>query len=348
MTTKEFIEEWKNSESYVTVKTSGSTGKPKEMKADKEKMRASARMTCKILGLKRGDVALLCMNVDYIGAKMMVVRALEAGLKLVEVEVSGHPLLEIRDKGLRIKDYNLSDATKSQYQPSIDFAAMVPMQVYNSLKGTKEERERLRAIKHLIIGGGAIDKELERELQDFTNAVWSTYGMTETLSHIALRRLNGEERSEWYKPLDGVETSTDERGCLTIDAPMVHDGTLVTNDIVEIKEDGSFKVKGRADNVICSGGIKIQIEEVEKALRGKIKNDYAITKRKSIKFGEEEVMMVACKSDEELENIRKTCEETLPKYRQPKEYIRVEDIPRTETGKIKRGVSIKTESKFFG
>ena len=163
-----FLEEWNNGLPYVEVKTSGSTGVPKRMRVEKCRMMNSARVTCDFLGLKAGDNALLCMSTDYIAGKMMVVRAIERGLQLITVEPSGHPLAG--QKGLA---------------PSIDFAAMVPLQVYNSLQ-VPEERERLRNIRHLIIGGGAIDEGLQAALKDFPNAVWSTYGMTETLSHIAL------------------------------------------------------------------------------------------------------------------------------------------------------------------
>ena len=199
MSLQEFLEEWRDESPYVSVQTSGSTGAPKQMLVEKRRMLASARRTCDFLGLQPGDTALLCMSLDYIAGKMMVVRALERHLKLICVEPSGHPMKQ-----------------KDGYT----FAAMVPMQVYNSLQ-VAEERERLREIKHLIIGGGAVDEALAQELKDFPNGVWSTYGMTETLSHIALRRLNGDEASEWYTPFPSVEVSLSEDGCLVIDAPEV-------------------------------------------------------------------------------------------------------------------------------
>ena len=238
MTLEEFLDEWNNGSERVLVHTSGSTGAPKPLWVEKRRMEASARITCDFLGLKEGDTALLCMPLDYIAGKMMVVRSLVRKLKLMVVEPTGHPL------------------AAHQLPRGLTFAAMVPMQVYNSLQ-VPEERERLRQIRHLIIGGGAIDDALARELKDFPNYVWSTYGMTETLSHIALRRLNGAEASEWYTPFDNVRISQSEDGCLVIDAPEVCAERLVTNDIVEISQ-GRFRVVGRKDNVICSGGIKIQ------------------------------------------------------------------------------------------
>ena len=209
------------------------------------------------------------------------------------------------------------------------------MQVWNSLQ-VPEERERLRKIHHLIIGGGAIDEALARELKDFPHAVWSTYGMTETLSHIALRRLNGPGASEWYTPLPGVRVWTNEEGCLVVDAPQVCDGPITTNDIVApFVEDGkgAFRILGRKDNVICSGGIKIQAEEVERMLKGKLQKPFAITKRKDEKFGE---IVVLLTEDANIRAVKDICEKALPRYWRPRLYMRIDEIPLTETGKVAR------------
>ena len=294
----------------MEVKTSGSTGEPKRMMVEKSRMLNSARITCDFLGLKPGDTALLCMSTDYIAGKMMIVRSIERGLKLISVEPSGHPLA-------------------NNYQ--LDFAAMVPMQVYNSLQ-VPEEKERLMAIRHLIIGGGAIDDAMEAELKKFPNAVWSTYGMTETLSHIALRRISGPEASEWYMPFPTVKLSTTDEGCLVIDAPEVCADTLVTNDIVELKSDGRFRVLGRKDNVICSGGIKIQIEEVERELKPYARVPYIISKKKDEKFGEIVVLL----TEGDIDEMKTICEKYLPKYHRPKLYQHIDQIPLTETGKPAR------------
>jgi O-succinylbenzoic acid--CoA ligase len=251
------------------------------------------------------------MSLDYIAGKMMVVRSIECNLKLITVEPSGHPLTE-----------------DSKY----DLVAMVPMHVYNSLQ-VPEEKERLMQIKHLIIGGGAIDETMEEELRDFPNAIWSTYGMTETLSHIALRRLNGKEASEWYEPFPSVKVRLNEEGCLVIDAPEVCEETLVTNDIAEIEASGRrFRILGRKDNVICSGGIKIQTEEVERTLKPYLDAPYMISKRPDPKFGEIVVLL----TEGDISDAREACERILPKYQQPKDYLRVDRIPLTETGKPAR------------
>ena len=315
MSLEEFLSEWNNDSLFVHVQTSGSTGAPKPMLAEKRRMLASARITNDFLGLREGDVALLCMSLDYIAGKMMVVRSIERGLKLLTVEPSGHPL-------------NHSQLATDDCQ--IDFAAMVPLQVYNTLQ-VPEERKRLLQIRHLIIGGGAIDEALGAELKNFPNAVWSTYGMTETLSHIALRRLSGPEASDWYIPFPSVKVSLSEDGCLVIDAPEVCPERLVTNDIAEISPQG-FRILGRKDNVICSGGIKIQIEEVESRLRPFLRVPYLISKRPDPKFGEVSVLLTEGSIDE----ARQICERILPKYYLPRHYLHVDRIPLTETGKPAR------------
>lgn len=315
MSLEEFLSEWNNDSLFVHVQTSGSTGAPKPMLAEKRRMLASARITNDFLGLREGDVALLCMSLDYIAGKMMVVRSIERGLKLITVEPSGHPL---NHSQLAIDDCQ------------IDFAAMVPLQVYNTLQ-VPEERKRLLQIRHLIIGGGAIDEALGAELKNFPNAVWSTYGMTETLSHIALCRLSGPEASDWYMPFPSVKVSLSEDGCLVIDAPEVCPERLVTNDIAEISPQG-FRILGRKDNVICSGGIKIQIEEVESRLRPFLRVPYLISKRPDPKFGEVSVLLTEGSIDE----ARQICERILPKYYLPRHYLHVDRIPLTETGKPAR------------
>lgn len=333
MTLEDFFSEWNNGSDRVLVHTSGSTGKPKPMMVEKKRMLNSARITCDFLGLKPGDSALLCMSLDYIAGKMVVVRSIERHLHLISVPPSGYPLKDVDEE--------------------ITFAAMVPMQVYNTLQ-VPEERERLTHIRHLIIGGGAIDASLEKELQALPGniAIWSTYGMTETLSHIALRRINGDEPSEWYQPFDSVHISQTEEGCLVIDAPQVCAETLVTNDIVEIEpyiynkvEKLRFRIKGRKDNVICSGGIKIQIEEVETLLKPHLEKPFMLAKKKDGKFGEIAVLL---SEDEDIKRVEATVRRLLSdesekssdhkkyKYWIPKEFRYVEHLPLTETGKPKR------------
>ena len=326
MSTEEFIRQWHDGSDTVEVRTSGSTGNPKVMRVEKSRMLASARMTCDFLGLKSGDTALLCMSVDYIAGKMMVVRSIERGLRLMTVEPSSHPLA-------------LSDFT-DEMGKNLDFAAMVPLQVYNSLQ-VPRERELLGKIRHLIIGGGPLDPSLENELRGFDNAIWHSYGMTETLSHIALRRVSGSTATPWFTPLPGIEVTTNDDGCLVIDAPHLCPERLTTRDVVEMEMENGlprFKVLGRIDNVINTGGVKIHIEQVEKMLAPHITCPFLITKCPDPKFGEVVVMLLQG-NQEEITVARRACELHLAKYARPKHIFAVPALPLTPTGKPARNLA---------
>ena len=320
-----FLAQWRQPSPTITVTTSGSTGTPKTIHVYKERMRASARATCQTLHLHEGQRALLCLSTRYIAGMMMVVRALECGMQLVEAPVSQHPLsIDIGE---------------------IHFAAMVPAQVWASLN-VERERERLSHIGCLIIGGGSIDEALERELSSFPNAIYSTYGMTETLSHVALRRVSGSDASPWYRPLPGVTISAGADNCLVIDAPHVCEGRLHTHDIVCFHLDGiRFQILGRSDNVICSGGVKIQTEEAERLLRPHISLPFMITKRPHPQWGEEVVLLVEQTAglSKQIDDVTllETCAGLLPLHWSPRAVVRVSRLPLTATGKPDRATAQK-------
>ena len=295
----DFLAEWFNDSDTVKVHTSGSTGTPKALLVEKRRMMNSAMLTV---------------------GKMVVVRALVAGLNLIPVTPCGHPL----------QDMN---------QP-LAFGALIPMQVYNSLQNPTE-RERLKSIRHLIIGGGAIDPDMEEALRAFPCDVWSTYGMTETLSHIALRKLNGPDASEWYTPFEHVTLNQSEEGTLIIDAPLVCPQQLITNDIIELNNAGQFRILGRKDNTINTGGIKVQIEQVESTLKPLLPFPFAITSAPDAKFGERIVLLIQHEgpfSEEEKQNIHRACQQ-LPTYWHPKQLIQVTSLPLTGTGKPDRATA---------
>jgi len=311
-----FLSEWFNDSPFITVHTSGSTGAPKDITVRKEQMRQSALMTCSFLGLQKGDTALLCLPLHYIAGKMMVVRALVCELNLIVQYPSGHPL----------KDFKASKDLKE----SISLAAMTPMQIYNTLQAP-EEAEQLSSISNLLIGGGFIPAELEKEIKNRPNSIYATYGMAETLSHIALRRLNGSDASLYYTPFPSVHISLSEENTLIIQAPLVTEQILTTNDIAEIKEDGCFRILGRKDNVINSGGIKIQIEEVEELLHSIIPVNFVITSIPHPKYGEAIVLLA-----NRVEGLEEIIKKKLTSYQRPKYIWKVKDIPLTRTGKIDR------------
>ena len=308
-----FLEKWFDASPVITVHTSGSTGTPKELVVRKDRMMQSARLTCEFLNLQAGDTALLCMNLRYIGAMMVVVRSLVAGLNLIVRPASGHPLSDIEEP--------------------LRFAAMVPLQVYNTLR-VPEEKARLEQTDILIIGGGAVDDSLEAEMSALPTAVYSTYGMTETLSHIALRRLNGDTASKHYYPFPSVELSLSAESTLVIKAPLICGEVLQTNDIACLYPDGSFTIAGRKDNVINSGGIKIQAEEMEKRLRPFIPVPFVVTSVPDPRLGQALTLLIVGQVDvRELESKLQT---VLDAYHRPRHIFMTESIPQTENGKTDR------------
>lgn len=308
-----FLEKWFDASPVITVHTSGSTGTPKELVVRKDRMMQSARLTCEFLNLQAGDTALLCMNLRYIGAMMVVVRSLVAGLNLIVRPASGHPLSDIEEP--------------------LRFAAMVPLQVYNTLR-VPEEKERLEQTDILIIGGGAVDDTLEAEISALPTAVYSTYGMTETLSHIALRRLNGETASKHYYPFPSVELSLSAESTLVIKAPLICGEVLQTNDIACLYPDGSFIIAGRKDNVINSGGIKIQAEEMEKRLRPFIPVPFVVTSVPDPRLGQALTLLIAGQVD--VRELESKLQMVLDAYHRPRHIFMTESIPQTENGKTDR------------
>ena len=265
-------------------------------------------MTVAFLQLKEQNTALLCMPLEHIAGKMVVVRALHKHLKIIAQEPTANPF--------------------AKAPQGLHFAAVTPMQAYCALEDA-HSREVMASCRKIIIGGGFIDKNLYDKLLSLPNEIYHSYGMTETLSHIALKRINKD--NNLFKPLPGVTIELSPRGTLVIEAPQICPMRLETNDIAEITKDG-FIIKGRIDNVINSGGIKLIPEEIEAKLSQVIKTAIAVTARKSAKYGEEVILISEEKLNEDLLN--KACQ-MLHKYEKPKAVI-THKIPLTATNKINR------------
>lgn len=308
---KNFLEEWLSHAETVKVQTSGSTGIPKVFEVEKNRMRNSAKMTCDFLGLKQENTALLCLPVEYISGKMMVVRAMERKLKLFIENPSVKPLQNL--------DFN------------VDFCAMTPLQVENSL-------EKLHFIKNLIIGGAAVSENLKLKIKSVIKSaevrIFETYGMSETLSHIALKQIFPAEEL-WFTVFEDVEISTDSRGCLEIFAPKLNQEKLQTNDLVEIKNEKQFRFLGRADNVINSGGSKIFPEELEALIKKSISNEIVFVGIPDEILGQKLIMVVEGNLTE-IENELLSQISYQKSFHRPKEIIFVEEIPRTPNGKVDR------------
>jgi len=248
-----FCQEWLAGQKTFVLKTSGSTGTPKPITLQRKHMVLSANLTGRALNLQAGDSGLVCLSTAYIAGCMMLVRGMVLGLHLTVIPPTSTPL---------------AACSPNQY---FDFTALVPMQLQHSLSAPDGQTQQqwltlLNRMKAIIIGGAPVTVGLQHKVQQITAPLYHTYGMTETVSHIALRRLNGDQASDYFKPLAGVVTGQDKRGCLTIQAGVTDNQCIVTNDRVARKSDGSFRWLGRLDNVINSGGVKVQAETVERAI----------------------------------------------------------------------------------
>ena len=313
----DFIASFRDSDAHIEVQTSGSTGVPKRMLVEKSRMLASARRTNNVLGLKPQDVALVCLPVDYIAGKMMVVRALELNLRMEVVTPSSNPL----------KDF---DANRLGAQTLL---AITPHQ-FAEILADERASQILKRVSHIIIGGGALPERVEEKAKELPGCVYATYGMTETLSHIALRRINGEQSETYFSPLKGVMLSQDAEGCLVISDPQTNDAPLQTNDLVELLPDGRFRILGRRDNVVCSGGIKLQIEEIENKLAMVIPVPFMLTYVMDERLGQALTMLYT--GEAFPSELHQLCAARVGRYEVPKHIFRVSSLPMTETGKPAR------------
>jgi len=312
----DFLDEWFSPAPTVRLHTSGSTGKPSELQAGKAQLRASAQTTCRAFGLNRGDTALLALPMRYIAGKMMVVRALEAGLTLIVTEPCSTPFAKIGTQ--------------------VDFAPLTPMQAAKTLALPGGESELAKG-RTVLLGGGFIDPALEQKLQACPSRIFASYGMTETFSHIALRRVNGKSRSDAYTPLPGVHVSADPESRLQISAPYLGIHSLSSNDLAEVLPDGRFRILGRKDAVINSGGIKIQAEELEKNLRAATGLELAIVPCPHPELGQ--CVALLWEGDPQQEPALMAACANLPKFGKPRRIRHVAALPRTASGKIARADS---------
>ncbi|HOI32898.1 MAG TPA: AMP-binding protein, partial [Bacteroidales bacterium] len=239
----DFMQLWYNEEKTITQQSSGSTGPPKLVKLKKEALIVSAEMTGNYFGLRAGMNALLCLSPKYIAGKMMILRALVWGMNLIPGKTDSNPVKDLNDP--------------------IDFAAMVPLQVAKILE---QNPEKFNNFKTIIIGGSAIPVALEKQLCNFKTDFYHTYGMSETMSHIALRKISDTPLESIFKPLPGIQLTRDKRGCLVIEAEGLGIKKLITNDLVELLPDQNFRILGRWDEVIISAGLKIHPQLVEQKL----------------------------------------------------------------------------------
>jgi len=301
-----FILDWLDDNDFIVTQTSGTTGKPKAIKIQKQAMVNSAIATGDFFALQPGNSALHCLPSKFIAGKMMLVRAFVLGLEIDLVNPQGK--IEIDSK-------------------MYDFAAMVPLQVENNF-------EQLSRIKTLIIGGAQPNIQLVSRLQKLTSLkAYETYGMTETITHIAAKEII----SDFFQVLPEISIYKDERDCLVIDAPRIASEKIITNDLVDIVSENQFKWLGRIDNVINSGGIKLFPEQIEKKLQPHITNRLFISSKDDDKLGNKIVLVIEQESNDFDTSIFKA----LERYEKPKEIYFTSTFSETKTGKINRNETLK-------
>ncbi len=313
------IQEWLSDAEYIGLKTSGSTGSAKLIQVKKQQVIHSIEATSTYFKLPAGSKVLHCLPLQYVAGKVMLFRALYMGWKLDMVSPTSK--LEIT------------------LEKSYDFAAMVPLQLENSLLV-------LNSIKKLIVGGGAVSNDLKSKIASFNCQIFETYGMTETITHIAVKPINHAQAESYFTALPNVAIFRDERNCLVIRAPKISEEMIVTNDVVQLISDCKFQWLGRFDNIINSGGIKLNPEEIEGQLMPFIKGRFFVAGLPDAHLGERLVLIVESElktEDSKAELFQKIEENTiLNKFQKPKEIIFVKKFDETESGKIKRKSTVNS------
>ncbi|HJS00273.1 MAG TPA: AMP-binding protein [Flavobacterium sp.] len=302
----EFLLDWFDDKPYIDLQTSGTTGTPKLIRKNKQALVNSALATGDFFDLKPGDTALCCLPVQFIAGKMMLVRSFILGLAIDFVSPSSNPLEKVN------KFY--------------DFVAMVPLQVENSLN-------QLHCVRKLIIGGAKMSNSLEEKLLNSGTKIYETYGMTETITHIAAKEI-GEKV---FSTLPNVSISEDENNCLVIDALRVSEERLFTNDLVQIINDHQFVLLGRIDNVVNSGGVKLIPEQIEEKLTPFIPNRFFVGGIPDAVLGEKLALVI----EGEKQDLEESIFSDLNKYEKPKAIFFIPEFKTTESGKIKRKAILK-------
>ncbi|MFN8286509.1 MAG: AMP-binding protein [Chitinophagales bacterium] len=315
----QLIADWYNpSVTHIEVHTSGSTGTPKAIKHSKKAMINSAMATCRYLQLTPGNTALLCLPAGKIGGIMMIVRSIVNRMQLVCIEPSTNPIAALPD------------------DVKIDFAALTPMQLY-PVQNSYELFRKAEKIECIILGGSEIPAGLTASIQKMANRVYATYGMTETISHIALKRLNGKAAEQYYSVLDGIEMSVNEQDCLLINAPALEVDKLQTKDVVRLYEGKQLDWLGRLDNVINTGGLKVYPEQLEETMRGQMLVPFFIAGEPDEKTGQRVVLVIEKEVITEKEfKLLTDYLHTIQPHIRPRELLLVPRFVKTANGKLKR------------
>jgi O-succinylbenzoic acid--CoA ligase len=311
----DFLSAWDRGETVFKIQSSGSTGEPKTIILERKWMEWSALQTAKYMHPNENETLYCCLPLNKVGGLMVFVRAKVWGINLIVKEAQGNPLIEYIDA---------------------DIISVTPYQMANILEN-ENSRQNLKRFREVLIGGAEISEGLEKELGaiDSSCQIRQSYGMSETYSHVAIRNINGNNKSKWFTPLEGIEITKDDDGSATIFTPYYMSG-LATNDLIELNNNGQFQVQGRKDFVVNSGGVKLQIEQIEKAINNKYpeKLKFVISSIKDEKLGEK--LVLVCEKKAQIENYDLSFLKEINLFAVPKEIIELKSIPYNEGGKIDR------------
>jgi O-succinylbenzoic acid--CoA ligase len=315
----DFCSEWLNGRSDFVLQTSGSTGVPKLVEVSRLQLTESARATRNFFGLTDGCKMLCCLDTEKVAGKMMLVRAMEWKADVRVIPPGSNPF-----NGLKFEFY--------------DFVALVPLQVEKSLSST-EGKKMLAKFRNIIIGGAPVSSFLRDKIKGLPGKIFQTYGMTETVSHIALANLKAKGPL-LYHTLPGVRLRVDKKNRLLIHAPMGGDKWLLTNDVVNLQSEKTFYWKGRADNIVNSGGIKLHPEEIANELV-ELTNTYFpgslffLIGVKDDSLGQALAMVIEGENQPDVSKQFITeAKRFLPKYHCPKKIVFVPKFAVTPSGKI--------------
>ena len=329
LTTLNFCADWLQGKASFTIHTSGSTGKPKPIELTRTQMQLSAQMTGQALQLSSGDSSFICLNTSYIAGVMMLVRGFELDLQMTIAAPGSNPLQHWDNP------------------PTFDFTALVPLQV-QAIMQHNSGKDWLNATKAVIVGGAPVSFALEQQIKTLKAPIYATYGMTETVTHIALRRLSGAQNRDYYETLPRVTIQQDSRNCLQINAPTTLNQWITTNDVVALMTPNRFKWLGRIDRVINSGGVKIQAEKIEKVLaqalhQCQINCRFFVAGLSDHRLGEQVVAILEVSVLENTirEQLLLILKENLSTYEVPKAIYNVSRFAETPTAKIDRLQTLK-------
>ncbi|MEQ8415887.1 MAG: AMP-binding protein [Imperialibacter sp.] len=313
-----FIKQWLSGANSFTLHTSGSTGIPKEIQVTRNQMIASAKATINFLKIAPGTPVTVCIDARYIGGKMQLVRAL------------------IHDLPLQIISPTTQLMNHLEALPSLGLMSLVPLQLYSSLDNSPEMLDKASAI---LIGGAPVQLSYLPKLKSIAPPVYHTYGMTETISHVALRKLNHEDTPDEFTLLPGIEISTDERECLVVSGEVTGNQPVTTNDIVELTSATTFIWKGRYDNVVNSGGVKIFPEEVDKLIAPELETmfpgaQFFTSGMPDEKLGQRLILCIESAQSIEVSGLIESLRTVLPPYHAPKHIYFLEHFIKTSSGKV--------------